>query len=56
VAIGLLTVALALAAYQIGGNTAGGKVLASLLALKMIAYVLLAPVAETLLQAGDDHT
>jgi MFS family permease len=49
VAIGLLTVALALAAYQIGGNTAGGKVLASLLALKMIAYVLLAPVAETLL-------
>lgn len=48
-AIGLLTVALALAAYQIGGDAAGGKVLASLLALKMIAYVLLAPAAETLL-------
>lgn len=49
VAIGLLTVALSLAAYQLGGNAAGGKVLGFLLALKMVAYVLLAPIAETLL-------
>ena len=49
VGVGLLTVALSLAAYRIGGVAAGGKVLGLLLALKMVAYVLLAPLAETLL-------
>ncbi|SMC47111.1 MFS transporter [Primorskyibacter flagellatus] len=49
VGVGLLTVALSLAAYRIGGIAAGGKVLGLLLALKMVAYVLLAPLAETLL-------
>lgn len=47
--VGLLTVALSLAAYRIGGAVAGGQVLGMLLALKMVAYVVLAPVAETLL-------
>lgn len=47
--VGLLTVALSLAAYRIGGPAAGGQVLGLLLALKMVAYVLLAPLAETLL-------
>ena len=47
--VGLLTVALSLTAYRIGGATAGGQVLGVLLALKMVAYVLLAPLAETLL-------
>lgn len=49
VGVGLLTVALSLAAYRIGGIAAGGKVLGMLLALKMVAYVVLAPLAETLL-------
>lgn len=48
-AIGLLTVALSLAAYRIGGDAAAGKVLGLLLALKMVAYVGLAPLAESLL-------
>ena len=47
--VGLLTVALSLAAYRIGGPTAAGQVLGMLLALKMVAYVLLAPLAETVL-------
>nr|WP_275982183.1 MFS transporter [Frigidibacter sp. ROC022] len=47
--VGLLTVALSLAAYRIGGAAAGGTLLGFLLALKMVAYVLLAPLAETLL-------
>ncbi|MDO6584989.1 MFS transporter [Salipiger sp. 1_MG-2023] len=47
--VGLLTVALSLAAWRIGGAEAGGKVLGLLLALKMVAYVGLAPFAETLL-------
>ena len=47
--VGLLTVALSLAAYRIGGAAAGGQVLGLLLALKMVAYVVLAPLAETLL-------
>ena len=47
-AVGLLTVALSLAAYQIGGDAAAGKVLGLLLALKMVAYVALAPLAEPL--------
>ncbi|MGY9048047.1 hypothetical protein P775_26105 [Puniceibacterium antarcticum] len=49
VGVGLLTVALSLMAYRIGGAAAGGQVLGLLLALKMVAYVLLAPLAETLL-------
>ena len=49
VAIGLLTVAMSLVAYQLGGDTAGGKFLGFLLALKMVAYVLLTPFAEALL-------
>ena len=48
-AVGLLTVALSLAAYRIGGAVAGGKVLGLLLALKMVAYVGLAPFAEGVL-------
>lgn len=47
--VGLLTVALSLSAYRIGGASAGGQVLGMLLALKMVAYVILAPVAETVL-------
>jgi MFS family permease len=48
-AVGLLTVALSLSAYSIGGNQAGGQVLGFLLALKMVAYVVIAPLAETAL-------
>ena len=48
--VGLLTVALSLAAYRIGGAATGGQVLGLLLALKMLAYVFLAPLAETLLE------
>ncbi|MFA3918928.1 MFS transporter [Ruegeria hyattellae] len=47
--VGLLTVALSLAAYRIGGAAFGGQLLGMLLALKMVAYVVLAPLAETLL-------
>ena len=47
--VGLLTVALSLAAFRIGGVAAGGQVLGMLLALKMVAYVALAPLAETVL-------
>jgi MFS family permease len=42
---------MSLAAYEIGGVTTGGQVLGGLLALKMLAYVFLAPVAQTLLAA-----
>ncbi|WP_425656405.1 MFS transporter [Roseobacter sp. EG26] len=49
IGVGLLTVALSLAAYRIGGAEAGGQVLGMLLALKMVAYVMLAPLAEALL-------
>lgn len=48
-AVGLLTVALTLAAYRIGGASAG-MVLGLLLVLKMVAYVVLAPLAEALLR------
>ena len=47
--VGLLTVALSLAAFRIGGVQAAGQVLGLLFALKMIAYVGLAPLAESLL-------
>lgn len=48
-AIGLMTVAMSLAAYRIGGAAAAGQILGFLLAVKMVAYVFLAPMAETLL-------
>jgi len=47
--VGLLTVALSLAAFRIGGAAAGGQILGLLLALKMVAYVIFAPFAETIL-------
>lgn len=47
--VGILTVALSLAAFRIGGAETGGQVLGLLLALKMLAYVFLAPLAETVL-------
>lgn len=47
-AIGLMTVAMSLAAYRIGGAAAAGQILSFLLAVKMIAYVGIAPLAEAL--------
>lgn len=47
-AIGLMTVAMSLAAYRIGGTAAAGQILGFLLAVKMIAYVFVAPMAEAL--------
>lgn len=44
---GLLTVALALLAYELAGDRAGA-VLGTALAIKMVAYVGLAPVAQAL--------
>ncbi len=46
---GLTTVALALLAYELAGNAAG-QVLGTALAIKMVAYVTLAPVAGSLAQ------
>lgn len=48
VAIGLMTVAMSLAAYRIGGGAAAGQILGFLLAVKMVAYVGVAPLAEAL--------
>ncbi|KUF10902.1 MFS transporter [Pseudoponticoccus marisrubri] len=47
-AIGLMTVAMSLAAYRIGGAEAAGQILGFLLAVKMVAYVAIAPLAEAL--------
>ncbi|MBS8225158.1 MFS transporter [Vannielia litorea] len=47
-AIGLMTVAMSLAAYRIGGAAAAGQILGFLLAVKMVAYVGVAPLAEAL--------
>ncbi|WP_338065774.1 MFS transporter [Oceaniglobus ichthyenteri] len=47
--IGLLTAALSLAAYRLGGVAQAGMLLSAIFVLKMIAYVLLAPVAEAAL-------
>ncbi|WP_347313482.1 MFS transporter [Defluviimonas sp. SAOS-178_SWC] len=47
-AIGLMTVAMSLAAYRIGGTAAAGKILGFLLAVKMVAYVGVSPLAEAL--------
>jgi MFS family permease len=49
VGMGLLTVAISLAAYRIGGTAKGGQLLGLFFALKMLTYVFLAPLAETLL-------
>lgn len=45
-AIGLMTVAMSLAAYRIGGEAAAGQILGFLLAVKMVAYVGVSPLAE----------
>ena len=45
-AIGILTMALSLAAYRIGGTAGAGIILGMILALKMVAYVFIAPIAE----------
>jgi MFS family permease len=47
-AIGLMTVAMSLTAYRIGGPAAAGQILGFLLAVKMVAYVGVAPLAEAL--------
>ncbi|WP_323776087.1 MFS transporter [Leisingera sp.] len=47
-AIGLMTVAMSLAAYRIGGTAAAGQILGFLLAVKMVAYVCVSPLAEAL--------
>jgi MFS family permease len=47
-AIGLMTVAMSLAAYRIGGTAAAGQILGFLLAVKMVAYVGVAPLAAAL--------
>ena len=47
-AIGMMTVAMSLAAYRIGGAAAAGQILGFLLAVKMVAYVGIAPLAEAL--------
>ncbi|MFK7878953.1 MFS transporter [Roseobacter sp.] len=48
-AVGLMTVALSLSAYRIGGVAAAGQILGFLLAVKMVAYVGIAPIAEAIL-------
>lgn len=47
--IGLMTAALSLSAWRIGGAETAGPILGLILALKMIAYVGLAPLAEAAL-------
>jgi len=47
--IGIMTVGLALLAYDFGGVKEAGKILGALFALKMVIYVGLAPVAEAVL-------
>lgn len=47
-AIGLMTVAISLAAYRIGGTAAAGQILGFLLAVKMVAYVGVSPLAAAL--------
>lgn len=52
-AVGLMTVAMSLAAWRIGGGIAAGQILGLLLAVKMVAYVGLAPLAEALFARRD---
>ena len=49
--IGVMTVSLSLSAFEFGGLDMGGPILGGILALKMIAYVLVAPLAEPLTSA-----
>jgi MFS family permease len=49
VGTGLLTVALSLTAYRLGGAAEAGRILSLILALKMIAYIGIAPLGEVLL-------
>lgn len=51
--IGLLTVALALTAYRLAGAAGAGGVLATILTLKMVAYVGVAPFAEAALSGAE---
>ena len=51
--IGVLTVALALTAYRVAGAAAAGTVLGAILTVKMVAYVLLAPIAEAALSGRE---
>ena len=53
IAVGMMTVAMSLAAYRIGGAAAAGQILGFLLAVKMVAYVALAPLAEALFSGRD---
>ena len=46
---GIMTVALALVAFDIGGVKQAGKVLGGIFALKMVVYVFIAPLAEAVL-------
>jgi MFS family permease len=48
IAMGLMTVGMSLAAYRIGGAEAAGRLLGFLLAVKMVAYVGIAPLAQAL--------
>ncbi|MEM7695483.1 MAG: MFS transporter [Pseudomonadota bacterium] len=48
-AIGVMTVSLSLTAYDFGGVAFGGLVFGGILALKMVAYVGVAPLAEAVL-------
>lgn len=52
-AVGLMTVAMSLAAWRLGGGSAAGQILGLLLAVKMVAYVGLAPLAEALFSGRD---
>ncbi len=47
--IGLMTVGLALHAFDLGGVAGAGKLLGGIFALKMVVYVVLAPLAEVVL-------
>ena len=51
--IGVLTVALALTTYRVAGAAAAGALLGAILALKMVSYVLVAPIAEAALSGFD---
>ncbi len=47
--IGIMTVGLALHAYDLGGLEEAGKLLGAIFALKMVVYVVLAPLSEVVL-------
>lgn len=47
--VGIMTIGLALHAYDLGGVEGAGQLLGAIFALKMVVYVLLAPLAEVVL-------